>query len=205
MDPNDEGYLEALTDETELLQQRVDACRSHAQYLAFFQPPPVPLAPPPPPPPPPSTGSHESPKWKQSVQKSHDQPLNLTRPSDIRVISWHATRVGKYRILSCVQRLQKSKTHRHNNAVQCIHISSLLLMPPLISPSPSSSPSPISTLIPQPININLLKRDKMTPAYSNVIFICFFVRGRFQNAWKLKKRPANILRWQDYRKCEKSI
>eukprot|EP00108_Taenia_solium_P002468 TsM_000910700 transcript=TsM_000910700 gene=TsM_000910700 len=59
MDPNDEGYLEALTDETELLQQRVDACRSHAQYLAFFQPPPVPLAPPPPPP---STGSHESPK-----------------------------------------------------------------------------------------------------------------------------------------------
>ncbi|VDM20593.1 unnamed protein product [Hydatigera taeniaeformis] len=64
MNPNDEGYLEALTDETELLQQRVDACRSHAQYLAFFQPPTVPLspAPPPPPPPPPSTGFHESPK-----------------------------------------------------------------------------------------------------------------------------------------------
>uniref|UniRef100_A0A5K3EGU6 Kinesin motor domain-containing protein n=1 Tax=Mesocestoides corti TaxID=53468 RepID=A0A5K3EGU6_MESCO len=45
MDPNDEGYLEALADETELLQQRVDACRSHAQYLAFFQHPPPPLNP----------------------------------------------------------------------------------------------------------------------------------------------------------------
>ena len=49
MDPNDEGYLEALADETELLQQRVDACRSHAQYLAFFQPQPS------------SSGPHESP------------------------------------------------------------------------------------------------------------------------------------------------
>ncbi|EUB60952.1 Kinesin-like protein KIF26A [Echinococcus granulosus] len=48
MNPNDEGFLEALTDETELLQQRVNACRSHAQYLAFFQPPPVPQPPPPP-------------------------------------------------------------------------------------------------------------------------------------------------------------
>ncbi|KAM3172879.1 hypothetical protein ACTXT7_013633 [Hymenolepis weldensis] len=56
MDPDEEGYLEALADETELLQQRVDACRSHAQYLVYFNPGPPTL-----PQPSSSGGAHESP------------------------------------------------------------------------------------------------------------------------------------------------
>ncbi|VUZ39316.1 unnamed protein product, partial [Hymenolepis diminuta] len=55
MDPNEDGYLEALADETELLQQRVDACRSHAQYLVYFNPGPPTL-----PQPSSSGGTHES-------------------------------------------------------------------------------------------------------------------------------------------------
>lgn len=38
MDPEDEHFLEALENETDVLQQRVDACKSHAQYIAYFQP-----------------------------------------------------------------------------------------------------------------------------------------------------------------------
>nr|CUU99237.1 hypothetical transcript [Hymenolepis microstoma] len=56
MDPNEEGYVEALADETELLQQRVDACRSHAQYLVYFNTGPPTL-----PQPSSSGGAHNSP------------------------------------------------------------------------------------------------------------------------------------------------
>lgn len=87
MDPNDDGYLEALVDETELLQQRVDACRSHAQYLAFFQPGDSSFLQSPT-----SGGSNESPHWPHHVQSlSLCLPISFYAFPYFRVISLSIT------------------------------------------------------------------------------------------------------------------
>uniref|UniRef100_A0A0V0J1K0 Uncharacterized protein n=1 Tax=Schistocephalus solidus TaxID=70667 RepID=A0A0V0J1K0_SCHSO len=39
MDLDDECFVEALENETELLQQRVNACNFHVKYVSYFQPP----------------------------------------------------------------------------------------------------------------------------------------------------------------------
>nr|VZI51780.1 unnamed protein product [Spirometra erinaceieuropaei] len=39
MDLDDECFLEALENETELLQQRVNACNFHVKYMSYFHPP----------------------------------------------------------------------------------------------------------------------------------------------------------------------